>query len=465
VLLSVVTVLALAQDPRDDEIFGAPAPEPAPAPAPVDPRDADLFGTPAPEAPVAPPPEAALAETMKALEDRFTIGGRLWLQTQANIPEGVDDPAEVTLDAPSRLDLYADARPNDRVRAYASGRLTHDFTVRASDVDPLTGEAESPETVLLDQLYLKFDAAHRVFFTVGRQRILWGVGRFWNPTDFLNQQRLDPLAVFDVRTGVDLIKVHVPVESANANFYAIANLEDAQNLEQIGGALRAEVAFGQTELTASGSVRSGEAQKLGATLSSGIGPFDLAIEGALQHGSPDAFYAGQIDLATFTFPRTVDRSDEWLPQVVGRIEASIPYGADDSVILGAEYFRNEQGYENADLLPWLFLNGAYVPLYFGRDYGGGYVLLAGPGRADDHTFIASVIANLSDRSLLARFDWRARVLTWLEPNLFVSWSGGENGELHFSYTLAPQPLIPGLEEGISIPAPFLTVGAGAVARF
>ena len=430
-----------------------------------DPRDAELFGEPAPEAPVAPPPEAALQATMRELEDRFTLGGRLWLQTQANVPEGTSDPADVTLDAPSRLDLYADARPNDRVRAYASGRLTHDFTIRDTDTDPFTGAPLASETVLLDQLTLKFDAAHRVFVTVGRQRILWGVGRFWNPTDFLNQQRLDPLAVFDVRTGVDLLKVHVPVESANANFYAIGNFEDAQTLAEIGGALRAEVAFGQTELTASGALRAGTAQQLGVTLSSGVGPFDLALEAAIQHGSPDPHYAGRFDLATLTLPRTVDRSTAWLPQVVARIEASIPYGAEDSLIVGVEYFRNELGYDSAELLPWLIANGAFTPLYFGRDYAGGYALLAAPGRADDHTFIASVLSNLSDRSLIARLDWRARALTWLEPNVFVAASGGGNGELHFSYEVAPQPLIPGLEEGISVPAPFVTVGAGAVARF
>jgi hypothetical protein len=464
-------------DPRD-EMFGEPEP------APADPRDA-LFGDPAPTGSAPPAPaeapagsrdeallggvytgsEGALNQKLGQLDERLTIGGRVWLLTQGNVSEDAEDLGDVTLDSPNRLDLYADARPNDRVRAYVSGRLTHDFSVRRGDTNPATGDELSPDTVLLDQLWLKFDVAHRVYVTAGKQRVRWGTGRFWNPSDFLNQQRLDPLAIFDVRTGVDLVKVHVPVEAANANFYAIANLQDAQALDQVGGALRAEWAFGQTELTASGALRKGSAEKLAATVSSGLGPFDLALEGVLQHGPTDTYYEGEFDPLAFQFPEEIDRSEDWLGQVVARVELTLGYGGDDSVSIGVEGFHNAPGYADADLLPWLFLNGAYVPLYFGRDYAGAYVFLPGPGRADDHNFIASVLANVSDGSLVARADWRATVLTWLEPNAFVTWAGGGNGEFHFSYRVPPQPLVPGLEDGIRIPAPLLTVGAGAVVRF
>ncbi len=468
---------APSADPRD-AMFGEPAP------APADPRDA-MFGepapAPAPAEPAGPPTEGSrdeallggvytgseglLGQKLGQLDQRFTIGGRLWLLTQGSAPEGTDDPVDVVLDSPNRLDLFADARPNDRVRAYVSGRLTHDFTIRRGDVNPLTGAEITPESVLLDQMWLKFDVGRRVYVTAGKQRIRWGAGRFWNPSDFLNQQRLDPLAIFDIRTGVDLVKVHVPIESINANVYAIANFQDAQSLDQVGGALRAEWAFGQTELTAAGALRKDSPEKLAATLSSGVGPFDVALEGVLQHGVTDPYYRGDFDPAAFTFPREVDRSDEWLGQLVARVELTVGYGGDDSVSIGVEGFHNELGYPDGDLLPWLFLNGAYVPLYFGRDYAGAYVFLPGPGRADDHNFIASVLGNVSDGSLVARFDWRATVLTWLEPNAFVTLAGGGNGEFHFSYELDPQPLVPGLEEGLSIPAPLLGVGVGAVARF
>lgn len=446
-----------APDPRDAG-FGDPAPDPAPTPPPAD-RDEALLGG------VYTGSEGLLGDKLKTLDQRLTLGGRVWLLTQAVTTDATDGPGTVTLDSPNRLDLYVDARPNDQVRAYASGRLTHDFSVRKGDVNPLTGAELPPDTVLLDQAWVKFDVARRVYVTTGKQRIRWGTGRFWNPSDFLNQQRLDPLAIFDVRTGVDLLKVHVPVEAIDANFYAIAAFQDAQALDQVGGALRAEWAFGKTELTASGILRKDTPKKAAATLSSGLGPFDLAVEGVVMTDVTDPYWRGRFDPAAFRFPGEVDRSDDVLGQLVARVELTVGYGGDDSVSVGVEGFHNTAGYADAHLLPWLFLQGGYVPLYFGRDYVGTYVFLPGPGRADDHNFIASVLVNASDGSVLARGDWRASVLTWLEPNAFVTWAGGANGELHYAYHLDPQPLIPGLEEGIDVPAALVTVGAGAVVRF
>jgi hypothetical protein len=450
-------------------------------PAPADPRDA-MFGEPAP-APVEPaepaePPadrdqallgggfesaEGRMADTLVQLDDRFTLGGRLWVLAQGNAPEGLDGLDQVSLDGPTRLDLYADARPNDRIRAYASGRLTHDFTVRKEDLDPISGEPLSPDSVLLDQLWLKFDVGRRVFVTAGKQRVRWGTGRFWNPTDFLNQQRLDPLAIVDVRTGVDLVKVHLPLESANSNLYAFAVLQDAQAVDQVGGALRAETSFGQTELTASASARKDQPLRLGGDLSSGLGPLDVALEVAVQRGVTTPRWEGAFDPATFaTLPTEVDVSDQWLVQVVGGAEMSVPYGGDDSFSLGIQGFYNDLGYDDAELLPWLFVAGGYTPLYFGRVYAGGYAFVPGPGRLDEQTFLASVLANVSDGSLVIRGDWRANVLRFLDASLFASWYGGANGELHYGFEL-PASITGG--EPLVIPAPLATVGVSAIVRF
>ena len=46
-------------------------------------------------------------------------------------------------------------------------------------------------------MWLNFDIGRTVFVTAGRQRVKWGIGRFWNPTDFLQPARLDALAFFD----------------------------------------------------------------------------------------------------------------------------------------------------------------------------------------------------------------------------------------------------------------------------
>ncbi|MEQ1570727.1 MAG: hypothetical protein ABMA64_34175, partial [Myxococcota bacterium] len=408
--------------------------------------------------------ESDLARRLEALDDRLTVGGRLWLQTTARVPDGVDDVDQVALDAPNLLDLFVDARPNDRVRAYAQARLQHDWTVSSGASDPFTGAALSPDRVLLDQLWTKFDVGHRVYVTAGKQRIRWGAGRFWNPTDFMNQQRLDPLAILDVRTGVDLLKVHVPVESANANVYALANLTDAADLSHVGGAVRAEWSTGQTEVTASAAARADQPVLLGADLSSGVGPFDLRAEAAVQHGANGPFYEGTLDLASFQLPTEVDRSEEWLLQLVVGAEWSLRLSADDSISFGVEWFHNELGYGDADLYPWLFANSAYLPLYIGRDYAAGYVFLAGPGRWDDHTFVGSGLVNVSDGSAVARLDWRGQVLTWLQPTVYGQLHFGENGEFHYAIDIPAAP-IPGLEDGLKVPAPLFDLGVGAIVEF
>lgn len=450
---------------REAELFGEPSPAPAPAPtvpvsaAPSGDRDSDVLGE------TFSSSEAGMSDRLGKLDERLTLGGRLWLQTTAALPAGVDDPEDVTLNAPNYLDLYVDARPNDRVRAYASGRLIHDWTIRQGDLDPLTGEELQSERVILDQLWTKFDVAHRVFVTAGRQRIRWGASRFWNPTDVLNQARLDPLAIFDVRTGIDLVKVHVPFEALGGNVYLIANIADSHALSEVGGAARAEWAFGTTEITASGALRKDQPQLVGGDLSSGLGPFDVRLEVSAQHGVRTPGWEGSLDVEAFppTLPTEVDRSEQWWVQTVAGADVSIKLSSEDSLTLGAEYFHNPLGQPNAELYAWLFTQGQFTPLYLGRDYAAVYGLLPGPGRFDDQTLLASVLVNVSDRSLVSRFDWRSIVLTWLETAVFVQVHGGENGEFHYSLTVPPVPGV--LPDGLSVPAPLVDVGLSAVVRF
>ena len=51
----------------------------------------------------------------------------------------------------SLLDLFVDATPNDRVRAYVQGRLYHDVTIPAGGVTDDFGNTTLPTRILLDQ--------------------------------------------------------------------------------------------------------------------------------------------------------------------------------------------------------------------------------------------------------------------------------------------------------------------------
>ncbi len=512
-------LLALAAQPseaaREEEMFGAEAPAaPAkPAPAEGSSRDAEIFGpaegSPAqvspsqpadsisPTEPSSPSPTAAPAgrdgevlegegrtdaEARARLDeayDSLAIGGLLYLRAEyAALERGA--PETFALSTPNLLDLYLDARPSDRVRAYVRTRAYYDPTIEEGSLDAFGRERERTR-ILLDQLWVKTDVLETVYVTAGQQRIKWGTGRFWNPTDFANQARLDPLAVLDERTGVPLLKLHVPVESLGWNFYALGLFEDATAPNQVGGAARAEIVVGELETSLSAALRKDNPVRLGADVSFALWDFDVRGEVAVQHGVTKPFFRGEADPTLLTPPEAYSRENDWIPQAVVGLELPILYSDQDSVIVGAEYFFNDAGYASADMYPWLILGRPvpleaesfdlaeieakaqplFEPLYNGRHYGAAYVLLQAPGTWDDTTFVLSTIGNLSDRSFLTRLDYRVLFLQYLRFDAHVAAHYGENGELYYGLDVPPVPGAPApFDEGFSTAPPFLDLGVG-----
>ncbi len=420
------------------------------------------------------PTDADIGAAFAKADDRLVIGGRMYLRANATVPE-IDDLAgeDVRVSSPNLLDIFLDARPNERVRAYTSARLNHDWSILAGDTT-LFGTEAAVNRVTLDQMWVKFDLDQKVYITAGRQRVKWGAGRFWNPTDVLNRQRLDSLAFFDERTGVSLVRVHVPVESVGANLYAVADLEGTNaawtpeaagdtRLDGPGGALRAEWAFDGGEVSATASARPSGATVLGADASLGLGWFDVKIEGAVQRGGGAHTWEGSFDPASFTLPSRVDRDDDWIPQVVAGVEVPIRLNDEDSLNLGVEGFWNDAGYDDAELYTWLLAQGEFQSFYLGRAYVAGYAFVAGPGSWNDTTFTTSFLSNLSDESRTARLDVSTRALTYLNLNVYAQYSFGENGEFHYALDV---PAIPGvLDEAISVPANRVMTGVGASVKF
>lgn len=458
----------------EDALFGAaPTPAPAASPGTTDLGDVQIQTT----------TDADILSRLGLADERLTIGGKLYLRAAASVTDDTDF-VDTPYSSPNLLDLFADIRPNDRVRGFASARLTYDFTVADGDTDAY-GNARTAGAVTLDQLWLKFDVAHHVYVTAGRQRIKWGSGRFWNPTDFMNQQTLDALnaTVFDERTGVTLLKVHVPIESIGANLYGVANFDGADTFEQVGGALRTEWVIGPSEVALSAAARKGSPLRLGADVSAGVGPVDVHVEGAVRHGDKGPYFKGTFDPSSFSFtdgievPEEVDRSDEWIPQVVGGAEVGIKYNDDDTLYVGAEYFYNGAGYANSDLYPWLAFQGAFTPFYLGQHYFGAYVAVPAPGRLDDWSFTASELGNLSDKTYVSRLDVSGKINTFLSVNVYGQVHYGDQGEFHYSVDIDPvlETVPDGLEvsdaeallltQGLHIPAPVADFGVGATVNF
>src|SRR4051794_14356040 len=482
---------ARAEDrPSEQDIFGGGAsttPTPSPgapaAPAATTAPPSPVTGAPgAPSPAVSQPPAAAPASEAAggtardqellgggdakflsdyvAPENPLQIGGQLYLRMQTTA-RGGQAPADWSLSAPSLLDLYLDARPNPRVRAFILGRMSYDPTLppNGAGVLPQTGQmmsngafasAGSPTgfstfsntrgpATLLDQMWIRFDVLNHVFVTAGKQHVHWGTGRFWQPTDYLHQQKRNPLDVFDARPGTTMLKLNVPWEEKGWNFYGFLVAEDPNaptpTIADVAGAFRVEAVVAGVELGADTYLRRGQKPRYGLDFSTGIWDFDVYGDVAIRPGGDflHEFPAqGSMPAGLYSFTG-------YETQVVGGINYSRKYNDNDAWTAGIEYFYNHPGYDSASayraLLQAAFFSGdpsAFPFFYLGRQYGAVYLTLPAPYSWNYTTFTLSTLGNLSDESFISRLDYSVTVLTHRSVEAFAGVHYGHlGGEFRF----------------------------------
>ncbi|HZI10908.1 MAG TPA: hypothetical protein VE153_11010 [Myxococcus sp.] len=514
---ALATSPALAQSeerPDEDALFGGgeddtPAQDTPPRDAPAADRpdeEAVFGGDPAqaePEGPAARPPtptgetgDARDAEALsgpaarsafdseEAVDDPLKIGGQFYVRANVAGNESASF-GNTGFSAPTLVDGYFDARPTDRLRGFVVGRLSYDPTLAAQT----DASAPSNPRVLLDQAWLRFDIARTVFLTVGKQHVKWGTGQIWNPTDFLSPQRRNPLAFVDLRTGVSMVKVHVPWEARGWNFYGIAVVDDlgtdagavtdpsggpsepggsdpVNRLSRIGGALRAEVVLGPAEIGASTVAQRGRKPRFGLDVSSGLGPFDVYAEVGLKKGTDRPLY--RVPEGT-TLQDIIERGIEveayipsgLTPQVTGGANYTFAYGENDLAVLGVEYFYNSTGYTSSFGYPYLISQNAFQPLYNGRHYGAAYLLLDRPGSLEYTSFSLFTLSNLSDRSYISRLNMTHRALSYLTVEAYGAVHyGRKGGEFRLGFSVPDVFVNEEKIPGFSVPAPTFELGVG-----
>ena len=173
-------------------------------------------------------------------EDAVKIGGQSSTRAPSPPCPSTNPSASRAFNVPLLVDVYLDARPTDRLRAFVLGRLAYDPLLSSTTVVtgvPTTATGFQPVSnpaVYLDQAWLAFDIARTVFVTAGRQHVKWGTGQYFNPDDFLASQPRNPLAVFDARLGVTMLRAQIPWERTGLNFTAVALFESTQNISTTG---------------------------------------------------------------------------------------------------------------------------------------------------------------------------------------------------------------------------------------
>ena len=397
--------------------------------------------------------------------DSLKVGASLLMSAQLFWQEG-KAIEKGSINTPFILDTYIDGRPNDRLRAFAVGRLQFDptrpvstgtstatTTGTGSSSVGLTPASSTNPSVFLDQLWLRFDAGRAVYFTVGRQKVRWGVSRIWYPTDFLNSQPRDALNPFDVRLGVNMVKVHVPVESLGWNFYAYGLLDGinltgtGETLEQLGGALRGEFVLGPAELSVSGVWQKGRRPRYAADISTSLGPLDVYAEAAFRSAADFLKFRTPDDLTDTNFLSRIGDIKAYRPsgffvQLSGGLSWQFNYTDKNLGILGVEYFYNPAGYQT----PVEYQVQTFMPSFIGQRpdpiqqvslYGGQHnvaVFLTAPGIPEFPwiTVNLSNIVIINDPAGLTRLDVSFRVLTYLTVQVFGSvFYGQTGGQLRF----------------------------------
>ncbi len=420
-------------------------------------------------------PAQSKFDTAEAVSDPLKIGGSLVMFGQGYFQE-TRPFLNGAFSAPMILDVYLDGRPNDRVRAFANGRMQFDPTRPPGDGSTtattaattgtgalvgLTPATRANPSVFLDQLWLRFDIARKVYLTIGRQKVRWGVSRIWYPTDFLNSQPRDALNPFDVRLGVNMLKVHVPVESLGWNFYAYGLLDAVKvtsagvQLEQLGGAVRGEFVLGPAEIGIGGVWQKDRRGRYAIDVSSSLGPFDVFAEAAFRDAQDFVLFRYPSDLTADNLLQKISLVEAYRPtgvmvQVSGGATFQFNYTDKNFAIVGVEYFYNPAGYDDpigyqvktfSAALPSFQSQGLTLdPIQNVALYGGKHnlaVTLASPGIPgfDWITLSLTNIVIINDPAALTRLDAIFRVLSFLSVQAFASvFYGQTGGQLRFKLT-------------------------------
>jgi hypothetical protein len=498
--------------PSEQDIFGGTAPAPAVTSEPVAPATPDAKAPAGPNQPTTDTPPAAAAATeaagterdrsvlgatggpehlsdYQAPENPLQIGGQIYLRAQSTVYQG-DAPDRWRLNAPSLLDAYFDARPNPRVRAFVLGRMSYNPTAPPSGAGATTAgglptgnmgafsggsptgfttfSANRGPTSVLDQMWIRFDIAQRVFVTAGKQHVRWGTGRFWQPTDYLHLLRRNPLDVFDARQGTSMLKLHVPWEARAWNFYAFGVIEDpntaSDTLRRVAGAARAEIVVGGAEIGLDAIVKRDQKPRFGIDFSTGFWEFDVYADVGIRSGQD---FRTVTEITPSTQPTCVDPNNPTGPpiatdplsshyelrqlsgvktQAVGGMTWTHKYNDNDLFTIGAEYFYNQPGISDANLYPGLLFNTSGTQalnfFYIGRHYAALFASFPAPYSWNYTTFTLSTLGNLSDGSFVSRLDYSVTLLTHLTLEAFGGLHyGSRGGEFRAGFNIPAQTLV------------------------
>jgi hypothetical protein len=320
---------------------------------------------------------------------------------------------------PQTVSLYFDSHLRNDTRVFLKGRMIYDPAVDESITAPFSNTTLKRNTSSIDELKFQFQLKHKIFVTAGAQKIKWGVGHFWNPTDFLNSEKRDFLQTEDLRAGLGLLKIHVPL--GNHNLYLVENFEKTISNQSIGTALRGEMSFSKSELSLTRYSRKGISSLTGADLSIGVWDFDFIFEGAVSDdGNSNSAVSG--------------------------VSYQYQYSDEDSLTINLEGIWDQQGATSKSEYSGILSQNKWRPFHIAKAYQLISVLFPKPGSLNQSQIQFYVIRNQMDESCYYRgsFLWTGLEDISFETSLGIREGttgsemriGGLFSDLNLSATLA-----------------------------
>lgn len=267
----------------------------------------------------------------------------------------------------------------------------------------------------LSEFHLSFDVAQAVFFRVGSQLLAWGPAQVWTPVDFVNRERLDPLATFDLRTGKAGVRATVPLGISNV--FLFADLADTVTATAVNDLLdtarlaaRWDITLAGFEFALTGYFGSAIQNKYGFDLSGRLLGFDVYGELAM------AFPYSSYDLS-YEYALGVQRT----------------FGELSYWTAAAEFFANSEGTADTAAYPAMLLAGTFNPFYVGQYYAYASLTRTHLGMDGVSATLAGFV-DISDASFLLRLSTSIDVARVVPFTFSLSWAGGGAGKAFTLFT-------------------------------
>ena len=315
-------------------------------------------------------------------------------------------------------------------RSYTTLGLVDFTALNTAVLSSQTGAMLQAPTLTINELYTDLNYGDLLYFRLGKQRLKWGAGFVYNPSDPVNPPK-DPTALRAVREGVPAVKAELITTAVSLSAFGV--FFDQLQESGVGGRLSSSKIPG-ADISLSGYWSSSESWT--AALNTSVSPLyevpgwdtvQLWFEGGL---------AGKARYAAF--------AGEPAPGAWDGVQYSFLFGASATIpevrtMLIAEYYHLSEGLGAADLQavyaapsPAWLAELARRPARQGKDYL--FVSLTQPSITDSGNPVldkiglrGSGLVSLTDSSFFLQAGITTSFVVDSSVELGVAWAQGGTG--------------------------------------